>query len=112
MGESPRSGFQHSWGLGPHVVLPRRTACLHRIPFFYHRVRRHSTDQLLTLAHNGTPIHRMKALLFVLLRAYEFKLAVPPEDIGKEIEIVQRPIVRGAESQGSQMPLLIKRVSR
>ncbi|KAH9847039.1 cytochrome P450 [Lenzites betulinus] len=54
----------------------------------------------------------MKALIFALVRAFEFELAVDPSDIEKKTSIVQRPILRSAPEQGGQMPLLIKRVKR
>jgi hypothetical protein len=50
----------------------------------------------------------MKTLLFVLVRAFEFELAVPPSDIKKKQTIVQRPFVISEMDQGSQMPLLVK----
>jgi len=52
----------------------------------------------------------MKALLFTLVRAFEFELAVPPEEIGKKSSIVQRPILRSDPEGGNQMPLLIRPV--
>ncbi|KAJ7144946.1 cytochrome P450 [Mycena crocata] len=51
----------------------------------------------------------MKALLFTLVRAFEFELAVPVADVGKKTAIVQRPIVRSESSAGNQLPLLIRR---
>ncbi|KAI0672480.1 cytochrome P450 [Trametes maxima] len=53
----------------------------------------------------------MKALIFVLVRAFEFELAVPLEDLQKKSNVVQRPLLRSAPEQGSQMPLLLKRTS-
>ena len=53
---------------------------------------------------------RMKALLFTLVRAFEFELAVPPEDIAKKTTIVQRPLVISDPEGGNQMPLLLKPV--
>jgi hypothetical protein len=50
----------------------------------------------------------MKALLFTLIRAFEFGLAVPAKDILTKQSIVQRPIVASEMEYGSQMPLLIK----
>ena len=55
---------------------------------------------------------RMKALLFTLIRAFEFELAVPPEDIIKKSSIVQRPLVLSDPQGGNQMPLLLKPVNR
>ncbi|KAJ7496541.1 cytochrome P450 [Mycena latifolia] len=50
-----------------------------------------------------------KALLFTLIRAFEFELAVPAEDLGKRSTIVQRPIVRSEPEKGNQMPLFVRR---
>ncbi|KAK7040252.1 hypothetical protein VNI00_009718 [Paramarasmius palmivorus] len=53
-------------------------------------------------------IVEMKALLFTLVRAFEFELAVPREDILiKRASLVQRPEVKG---KGNQLPLIIKPV--
>ncbi|KAI0640363.1 cytochrome P450 [Trametes meyenii] len=49
----------------------------------------------------------MKALLFVLVRAFEYKLAMPAEEIVPHQMIVQRPMLRGALHEGGQMPLLV-----
>ncbi|KAJ6500711.1 cytochrome P450 [Mycena sanguinolenta] len=54
----------------------------------------------------------MKALLFTLVRAFEFELAVPAADIGKKTSIVQRPIIRSDPKAGNQMPLIIKPYAR
>jgi hypothetical protein len=53
----------------------------------------------------------MKCLLFALIRAFEFTLAVPEESIMKKSGIVQRPIVTGEEAYGAQLPLFIKAYS-
>ncbi|KAL0576500.1 hypothetical protein V5O48_005475 [Marasmius crinis-equi] len=51
-----------------------------------------------------------KALIFTLLRAFEFELAVPTEDILiKRGFAVHRPVVRG--KKGNQLPVVIKPVS-
>ena len=55
---------------------------------------------------------RMKALLFMLVRAFEFELAVPKEDIQSKTGLVQRPQLRSAPEQGSQMPLLVRKYTR
>jgi len=53
-------------------------------------------------------IVEMKALLFTLVRAFEFELAVPAKDICAQQFIVQRPIVVSEMGYGNQMPLFIK----
>jgi hypothetical protein len=50
----------------------------------------------------------MKALLFALVRAFEFELAVPPEDILKKSSVVQRPVLRSDPKGGNQLPVIIK----
>jgi hypothetical protein len=54
----------------------------------------------------------MKALLFTLVRAFEFELAVPPNEIIKKSMIVQRPLVASEKEKGNQMPLRLKPVQR
>ena len=55
----------------------------------------------------------MKALLFTLVRAFEFDLAVPSKDICKKSsEIVQRPALATDPNHINQMPLLIKPYER
>ena len=50
----------------------------------------------------------MKAIIYTLVRAFEFELAVPAEDIQKKSSIVQRPVLRSQPESGSQMPLLVR----
>ncbi|KAI0828219.1 cytochrome P450 [Trametes gibbosa] len=54
----------------------------------------------------------MKALIFTLVRAFEFELAVDRSDVYKKTSIVQRPLLHSAPEQGGQMPLLAKRFKR
>ncbi|CCM04150.1 uncharacterized protein FIBRA_06312 [Fibroporia radiculosa] len=54
----------------------------------------------------------MKALLFSLIRAFEFHPAVPYEDITRERGVVQRPVVRSEMEKGSQLPLLVRLYQR
>ena len=51
---------------------------------------------------------RIKALLFALVRAFEFELAVPAEDIDSQQTVVSRPIVKSEREKGVQMPLFVK----
>ncbi|EMD33504.1 hypothetical protein CERSUDRAFT_118078 [Gelatoporia subvermispora B] len=54
----------------------------------------------------------MKALLFTLVRSFEFELAVPPEEIARQQRVVQRPMVKSEMEKGTQMPLIIRRHQR
>jgi len=51
---------------------------------------------------------QMKALLFILVRAFEFDLAVPKEDIFGRTAVVKRPYVKTQLGAESQLPLFIK----
>jgi hypothetical protein len=50
----------------------------------------------------------MKALLFVLVRAFEFELAVPVTDVVKKSSIVVRPMISTSPGNKCQLPLLVK----
>ena len=50
----------------------------------------------------------MKALLFTLVRAFEFELAIPASEIGKKSTAVQRPVLRSDPNNKPQLPLLLK----
>ncbi|KAF5386765.1 hypothetical protein D9615_002007 [Tricholomella constricta] len=52
----------------------------------------------------------MKALLFTLVRAFEFDLAVPAKDIIMKKMVVQRPALASEPKAGDQLPLLIRPV--
>ncbi|KAF8232559.1 cytochrome P450 [Tricholoma matsutake] len=55
----------------------------------------------------------LKALLFTLVRAFEFELGVPPTDIAKKLSgVVQKPVLVTEPNGVNQMPLLIKRYNR
>jgi hypothetical protein len=54
----------------------------------------------------------MKALLFTLVRAFEFEPAVPASQIGKKGTPLQHPILRGDPTNKAQLPLLVKRYQR
>ena len=51
---------------------------------------------------------RIKALLFTLVRTFEFELALEPDDIIRKSQIVGRPVIASNPSAGSQLPLLIR----
>ncbi|KAG6820051.1 hypothetical protein H0H93_006066 [Arthromyces matolae] len=53
-----------------------------------------------------------KALLFTLVRAFEFDLAVPAKDIIKKSSVVQRPILATDPDGTNQLPLIIRPVVR
>ncbi|KAI0039426.1 cytochrome P450 monooxygenase [Auriscalpium vulgare] len=52
----------------------------------------------------------MKALLYVLVRAFSFSLTVPPESIRTRSVLVTRPYIDGKMDEGAQMPLYVSSV--
>lgn len=54
----------------------------------------------------------MKALMFTLIRNFEFEPALPEGEIVKRSSIVQRPYIRGQVEKGAQLPLLVKPYAR
>ena len=54
---------------------------------------------------------RMKVLLFTLVRAFEFDLAVSPKDVGTASFAIQRPILLTDPKRSNQMPLLVRPIS-
>ncbi|KAJ7029724.1 cytochrome P450 [Mycena alexandri] len=53
-------------------------------------------------------IFEIKALLFTLVRAVEFDMAVPKEDIGRTMAPVGSPFLWSEREKGAQMPLLLR----
>ncbi|KAJ7480948.1 cytochrome P450 [Mycena latifolia] len=49
-----------------------------------------------------------KALLFTLIRAFEFEPAVPKGGIGPTSSLLRRPMVLAEKGKGSQLPLIVK----
>jgi len=56
----------------------------------------------------------MKALLFTLVRAFEFDLAVPASEIAKKTGsgVVQRPILLSDPDNSNQLPMLVSIVAQ
>ena len=54
-------------------------------------------------------LHRIKVLLFTLIRNFEFTLALPVDEIEDSSLIVTRPCVKSEPRAGAQMPLLVKK---
>lgn len=54
-------------------------------------------------------ITEAKALLFTLIRAFEFELGVPEDELASRAFVVQRPFLK-KEPGSPQMPLFVKPV--
>lgn len=54
----------------------------------------------------------MKALLFTLIRSFEFELALPKEAITKLPGVVDRPFLKDEKQKGAMLPLKVKNYVR
>ncbi|KAH9894818.1 cytochrome P450 [Cubamyces lactineus] len=50
----------------------------------------------------------LKAILFSIIRGFEFEMPIAPEDYEIKTSALQRPSVRSAPEKGGQLPLLVK----
>ena len=106
--------------LWPLVDFHRWHARMHRLPLLGHRVRPHLflLTSRISPAKKGAEavaVHssdnhfcRLKALLFTLVRGFEFELALPADDIVRMTSIVGRPTIASNPGAGPQLPLLIR----
>ncbi|KAI8969893.1 cytochrome P450 [Trametes punicea] len=53
-------------------------------------------------------LNQIKAAVFTLLRAFEFELAVPVEDIGKSSTLLARPVRLSEIEKGPQLPMIVR----
>ena len=84
---------------GPHACIGYRFALIESVQSFYLLYRSY-TDDWRT---------RIKALLFTLIRGFEFELAVPADTVKpRRAMIVQRPVVEHEGKETIQMPIIIR----
>jgi hypothetical protein len=117
---SCESASERLWSL---VVFHRGRPRMHWLPLLGRRVRRLSFLFLLTprispvkrassvsmAVHSSDDyLRRIKALLFTLVRGFEFELALPAEDIIRTTSIVGHPTIASNPAAGPQLPLLIR----
>ena len=76
--------------VGKSTLVPRWPAFLHWIPLCHCRV---SIVQSSLFAQTNQNVGRMKALLFSLVRSFEFELAVPADDIIGSVVCVQSDLI-------------------
>ena len=82
---------------GPHACIGYRFALVEYV----------SLPNTTKYADEWFVFCRLKALLFTLVRAFEFELAVPVGEIGTNLTF-QKPFLINDPKAGSQLPLLLK----
>jgi len=107
--------------LWPLVDLHRGRARVHWLPLLGRRVRRShpflltsrlspalEASEAVVVQSSDYHLRRIKALLFTLVRGFEFELALPAEDIVRVSMIVGRPTIASNPAAGPQLPLLVR----
>lgn len=108
LGVHPGCRAEYSVRVGPAAHVHWRAAQLYWLPLRHRRVR--PSFPCSECRAHATTTHRMKALLFALVRAFEFELAVPESEMRRTYAtIVNRPVVDDPVNP-YQLPLLIKPV--
>ncbi|KAJ7145531.1 cytochrome P450 [Mycena epipterygia] len=101
----------HLWGDDAGVFRPERWE---KVPEAVNAIPGVWANLLTFLAgpHNCIgfrfSLAEQKALLFVLIRAFEFDRAVPDGTMGQTSSALQSPFVVSEREKGSQMPLILK----
>ena len=102
---SPESGqtWWHSLGVPELVLVFGSQSWSESLIFF--------SGSTTSDSHILSPVIRTKALLFTLIRAFEFDLAVSAKDIGTKALNFQRPILLTDPNNSNQMPLLVRPIA-
>jgi len=89
----------HGWLSGLHRVSVRRL-----------RVSEiSSADYVFSISESEIRSYRIKAVLYALVRRFEFSLAVPAEDVTwSNIPATRKAYIKGREDKGPHMPLRVK----
>uniref|UniRef100_A0A0W0G9B1 Cytochrome p450 n=2 Tax=Moniliophthora roreri TaxID=221103 RepID=A0A0W0G9B1_MONRR len=53
----------------------------------------------------------LKCIIFVLVKAFEFELGVPKEEMGRKAGVVQRPVLKSDPEKAAQLPLIVRCVA-
>jgi len=90
---------------------------MYRLPLRDRRVRHshplsasrpHKGIELVAIPSSDNYLRRIKALLFTLVRGFEFELALPADDIVRMTTGVGHPVIASNPAAGPQLPLLIR----
>ncbi|OSX62243.1 hypothetical protein POSPLADRAFT_1046615 [Postia placenta MAD-698-R-SB12] len=98
------------WGDDAHEFKYESVpAAIHAVPGIWSNTMAFLGGQHACIGYRFA-LNEMKALLFVLIRAFEFQLAVPPAKITSSVRtMIQRPVVCDEVEKHSQLPMLVKR---
>ena len=106
MGCLARHSLKHPRFVGEQPYFHGRTACVSRLQVLLEPVRR--CPIFCFHDPSADTLRRIKVAVFTLLRAFEFELAVPAEDIGKSSTVLARPMRLSDPDKGPQLPMLVR----
>ncbi|KAH8977228.1 cytochrome P450 [Lactarius akahatsu] len=99
------------WGEDANEFRPERWESVpeaaHAVPSVYGHLATFIAGAHACIGYRFSVVE-IKALLFTLVRGFEFELALPAEDIVRRTSIVGRPVVASNPAAGPQLPLLIR----
>ncbi|KAH9054511.1 cytochrome P450 [Lactarius vividus] len=99
------------WGEDANEFRPERWETVpeaaHALPSVYGHLATFIAGAHACIGYRFSVVE-IKALLFTLVRGFEFELALPAEDIVRRTSIVGRPVVASNPAAGPQLPLLIR----
>ncbi|KAH9973118.1 cytochrome P450 [Lactifluus volemus] len=102
------------WGEDANEFRPERwenlPEAVHGFPSVYGHLSTFIAGPRACIGYRFT-VAEIKALLFTLVRAFEFELALPANDIVRRPEGVGHPMVASNPAAGRQLPLLIRPVN-
>ncbi|KAF9235966.1 cytochrome P450 [Melanogaster broomeanus] len=103
------------WGDDAHEFKPERwdnvPEAVSRIPGLWSHLLSFLGGPRSCIAYRFALVE-MKAILFTLVRAFEFELAVPASEIGTCSLVAQRTFLRSDPTKKPQLPLLLKPYQR
>jgi hypothetical protein len=89
-------------------LLHRRVSVIYHVSHLASLPSRKESGTVVVVHSSNRCLCRFKALLFTLVRGFEFELALPAEDIVRMSMIVGRPVLASNPAAGPQLPLLIR----
>ncbi|KAG8215922.1 cytochrome P450 [Butyriboletus roseoflavus] len=103
------------WGPDSHDFKPERwnnvPEAVSQIPGIWGHLLTFIGGPRACIGHRFSLVET-KVILFSLVRAFEFELAVPASEVGSRTAIVQRPVLRSDPTHQPQLQLLVKPYQR
>ncbi|KAI0736683.1 cytochrome P450 [Fomitopsis betulina] len=105
------------WGADAHKFKPERwinggiPEAAHQIPGVWGHMMTFIGGPRACIGYRFSLVE-MKALLFTLIRSFEFELALPKEAITKLPGVVDRPFLKDEKQKGAMLPLKVKNYVR